>query len=103
MSFLSLFKKENTSKDVAKDRLKVVLIHDRCNIKNIAPVPRGVEIADMVSVRLKFMSYSCSIISGELTPNNSKASLMIFLAAKANDRRAFDNAALLASTNTFEL
>ncbi len=32
MSFLSLFKKENTSKDVAKDRLKVVLIHDRCNI-----------------------------------------------------------------------
>lgn len=32
MSFLSMFKKENTSKDLAKDRLKLVLIHDRCNI-----------------------------------------------------------------------
>jgi len=32
MSFLSIFKRENTSKDVAKDRLKVVLIHDRSNI-----------------------------------------------------------------------
>lgn len=32
MSFLSIFKRENTSKDMAKDRLKVVLIHDRSNI-----------------------------------------------------------------------
>ena len=32
MGFLSLFKKENASKEVAKDRLKLVLIHDRCNV-----------------------------------------------------------------------
>lgn len=32
MSFLDIFKKSNSSKSVAKDRLKLVLIHDRSNI-----------------------------------------------------------------------
>ena len=32
MNFLSMFKKESASKKVAKDRLKLVLIHDRSNI-----------------------------------------------------------------------
>lgn len=32
MSFLDIFKKSSSSKNVAKDRLKLVLIHDRSNI-----------------------------------------------------------------------
>lgn len=32
MSLLSMFKKNDSSKSVAKDRLKLVLIHDRSNI-----------------------------------------------------------------------
>ena len=32
MDFLKLFSKKPSSKDVAKDRLKLVLIHDRANV-----------------------------------------------------------------------
>ena len=31
MDFLSFFTKKNSSKEIAKDRLKLVLIHDRVN------------------------------------------------------------------------
>ncbi|MCL2461052.1 MAG: cell division topological specificity factor MinE [Defluviitaleaceae bacterium] len=31
MDFFSLFSRKNSSKDMAKDRLKLVLIHDRAN------------------------------------------------------------------------
>ena len=32
MDFFKLFSKKATSKDVAKDRLKLVLVHDRANV-----------------------------------------------------------------------
>jgi cell division topological specificity factor minE len=54
MSLMDFFKKKNTSKDIAKDRLKLVLIHDRadCNTELLEMIR-----ADILQVIKKYMDY----------------------------------------------
>jgi len=54
MSLMAFFKKKNTSKDIAKDRLKLVLIHDRadCNTELLEMIR-----ADILQVIKKYMDY----------------------------------------------
>ena len=54
MGLMDLFKKKDTSKDIAKDRLKLVLIHDRadCNTELLEMIR-----ADILQVIKKYMDY----------------------------------------------
>ena len=54
MSLMDFFKKKNTSKDIAKDRLKLVLIHDRadCTTELLEMIR-----ADILQVIKKYMDY----------------------------------------------
>ena len=54
MSLMDFFKKKSTSKDIAKDRLKLVLIHDRadCNTELLEMIR-----ADILQVIKKYMDY----------------------------------------------
>ena len=54
MSLMDFFKKKNTSKDIAKDRLKLVLIHDRADFNTeLLEMIR----ADILQVIKKYMDY----------------------------------------------
>ena len=54
MGLMDFFSKKDTSKDIAKDRLKLVLIHDRadCNIELLEMIR-----ADILQVIKKYMDY----------------------------------------------
>ena len=64
MGFLSLFKKENASKEVAKDRLKLVLIHDRCNVSQSVMDDIRKEIITVIS---KYVDIDVDRLNIEMT------------------------------------
>lgn len=49
MNILKYFKKKENSKDTAKDRLKLVLINDRCNIPQDVLEAMKMEIIEVIS------------------------------------------------------
>lgn len=59
-----MFKKEHTSKTVAKDRLKLVLIHDRCNISQSVMDDIRREIIDVIS---KYVDIDVDRLNIEMT------------------------------------
>ena len=59
-----MFKKGNTSKSVAKDRLKLVLIHDRCNISPSVMDDIRKEIIDVIS---KYVDIDVEKLNIEMT------------------------------------
>ncbi len=76
MSFLSLFKKENTSKDVAKDRLKVVLIHDRSNISPSVMEKIREDIIKSISKYVDIDVESLNLEVAEVEDNGRRAALV---------------------------
>jgi len=49
MDLFSLFSKKSTSKDMAKDRLKLVLIHDRANCSTLVLEMLKMDIIKVIS------------------------------------------------------
>ncbi len=76
MSFLSLFKKENTSKDVAKDRLKVVLIHDRSNISPSVMEKIREDIIKSISKYVDIDVESLNLEMAEVEDNGRRTALV---------------------------
>lgn len=76
MSFLSLFKKENTSKDVAKDRLKVVLIHDRSNISPSVMEKIREDIIQSISKYVDIDVESLNLEMAEVEDNGRRTALV---------------------------
>ncbi|GLI56967.1 cell division topological specificity factor [Propionigenium maris DSM 9537] len=76
MSFLSLFKKESTSKDVAKDRLKVVLIHDRSNISPSVMEKIREDIIKSISKYVDIDVESLNLEMAEVEDNGRRTALV---------------------------
>ena len=55
MSFLNVFSSRPTPKQVAKDRLKVILIHDRGELSD--------EVLDKIRLEIYFLEIVCAVVS----------------------------------------
>jgi cell division topological specificity factor len=69
LDFLKIFKKSKTSKDVAKERLKLVLIHDRANVS-----PQFLEMlkSEIMKVILNYMDIDEEALDIQLTRTKSE-------------------------------
>lgn len=72
MDFFNLFSKKNASKDVARDRLKLVLIHDRVNCS-----PSLLEMLknDIIKVISKYMDIDEEELEIEITQTKTDTAL----------------------------
>lgn len=68
-TILSFFKKKESSKDVAKERLKLVLIHDRSNVS-----PQFLEMVkgEIIKVIQNYMEIDEDSLDIQLTKTNSE-------------------------------
>ncbi|HBR04085.1 MAG TPA: cell division topological specificity factor MinE [Ruminiclostridium sp.] len=68
-TILSFFKKKESSKDVAKERLKLVLIHDRSNVS-----PQFLEMVkgEIIKVIQNYMEIDEESLDIQLTKTNSE-------------------------------
>ena len=80
-SILKLFKKEEHSKNVAKERLKLVLIHDKANVS-----PQFLEMVkgEIIKVIKKYMEIDEECLDIQLTKTKSDAGDRIVPALVAN-------------------
>jgi cell division topological specificity factor len=77
----SLFGKKETSKDVAKERLKLVLIHDRSNVS-----PQFLEMvkSEIIKVIQNYMEIDEEALDIQLTRTNSEDGERVVPALVAN-------------------
>ena len=80
-SILKLFKKEENSKNVAKERLKLVLIHDKANVS-----PQFLEMVkgEIIKVIRKYMEIDEESLDIQLTKTKSDAGDRVVPALVAN-------------------
>ena len=80
-SILKLFKKEENSKNVAKERLKLVLIHDKANVS-----PQFLEMVkgEIIKVIRKYMEIDEELLDIQLTKTKSDAGDRVVPALVAN-------------------
>lgn len=80
-SILKLFKKEENSKNVAKERLKLVLIHDKANVS-----PQFLEMVkgEIIKVIKKYMEIDEEYLDIQLTKTKSDAGDRVVPALVAN-------------------
>lgn len=80
-SILKLFRKEENSKDFAKERLKLVLIHDKANVS-----PQFLEMVkgEIIKVIKKYMEIDEECLDIQLTKTKSDAGDRIVPALVAN-------------------
>ena len=80
-SILKLFKKEENSKNLAKERLKLVLIHDKANVS-----PQFLEMVkgEIIKVIRKYMEIDEELLDIQLTKTKSDAGDRIVPALVAN-------------------
>jgi len=80
-SILRLFKKEENSKNVAKERLKLVLIHDKANVS-----PQFLEMVkgEIIKVIKKYMEIDEECLDIQLTKTKSDAGDRVVPALVAN-------------------
>ena len=80
-SILKLFKKEESSKNVAKERLKLVLIHDKANVS-----PQFLEMVkgEIIKVIKKYMEIDEECLDIQLTKTKSDAGDRVVPALVAN-------------------
>ena len=80
-SILRLFKKEENSKNVAKERLKLVLIHDKANVS-----PQFLEMVkgEIIKVIRKYMEIDEELLDIQLTKTKSDAGDRVVPALVAN-------------------
>ena len=80
-SILKLFKKEENSKNVAKERLKLVLIHDKANVS-----PQFLEMlkGELIKVIKKYMEIDEETLDIQLTKTKSDDGDRIVPALYAN-------------------
>lgn len=69
MDFMKFFSRSNNSKDVAKERLKLVLIHDRANVS-----PQLLEMmkGEIIKVITNYMDIDESALDIQLTRTKSE-------------------------------
>ena len=69
LDFMKLFRKKESSKDVAKERLKLVLIHDRSNVS-----PQFLEMVkgEIIKVIQNYMDIDEDGLDIQLTKTNSE-------------------------------
>ncbi len=76
MGFFDFFKKSNknkASKNIAKDRLKLVLVHDRASM---SPEVMEALRAELIQVISKYLDVDSKNIEMELNDNNNQATLV---------------------------
>ena len=80
-NILKLFKKEESSKDLAKERLKLVLIHDKANVS-----PEFLEMVkgEIIKVIKKYMEIDEECLDIQLTKTQSDAGDRVVPALVAN-------------------
>ena len=80
-NILKLFKKEESSKDLAKERLKLVLIHDKANVS-----PEFLEMVkgEIIKVIKKYMEIDEECLDIQLTKTQSDAGDRVVAALVAN-------------------
>lgn len=80
-NILKLFKKEENSKDLAKERLKLVLIHDKANVS-----PEFLEMVkgEIIKVIKKYMEIDEECLDIQLTKTQSDAGDRVVPALVAN-------------------
>lgn len=71
--FLSKNKKNNGSKNIAKDRLKLVLVHDRASM---SPEIMEALRRELIEVISKYVDVDSSNIDVELNNHNNQATLV---------------------------
>jgi cell division topological specificity factor len=80
-NILKLFKKEENSKNLAKERLKLVLIHDKANVS-----PQFLEMVkgEIIKVIRKYMEIDEELLDIQLTKTKSDAGDRVVPALVAN-------------------
>ena len=80
-NIFKLFKKEESSKDLAKERLKLVLIHDKANVS-----PEFLEMVkgEIIKVIKKYMEIDEECLDIQLTKTKSDAGDRVVPALVAN-------------------
>ncbi|MTI81527.1 MAG: cell division topological specificity factor MinE [Firmicutes bacterium] len=88
IEFLSrVFGKDNTSKDVAKERLRLVLVHDRANV---SPQMLHSLKADMIKVISKYMEIDEEALEVNLNSEDSQVALVANIPIKKMKRASND-------------
>ncbi|MBM7854525.1 cell division topological specificity factor [Desulfohalotomaculum tongense] len=88
LDFISrMFSKENTSKNVAKERLRLVLVHDRANI---SPQLLHSLKADLIAVISKYMEIDEDALEVNLSSKDTQVALVANIPVKKMKRAVGD-------------
>ncbi|MBO8137263.1 MAG: cell division topological specificity factor MinE [Desulfotomaculum sp.] len=89
LEFLSrVFGKESTSKDVAKERLRLVLVHDRANV---SPQLLHSLKADLIKVISKYMEIDEEALEVTLSSEDTQVALVANIPVKNMKRSVKDH------------